>query len=300
MIAVSLRGVSPLSAPRAPGRRDWRRRPHTREPRGRRTTHEATRHLAPAFHGRGRGRSVLVLEARDRVGGRVLTHPLTSGGYTELGGMFTGPTQDRIQALAQSVGVGMYPTYNVGSNVFMGANGRRSTYPNDSPLGSAPIDPIVAPDILLSVLQLDQLAATVPVDAPWTAPNAADLDRQTLDAWLRDNSTGNPEFLAVVSAATEAIFGGEPHELSLLYTLFYIAASGNEQNVGTFERNFNTGGGAQEQRFVGGAEEIPLRVAAIPRPMTQPPRIVPGPTIRHVPAHSTSLLLSALLEHFYR
>src|SRR6185436_19450826 len=80
------------------------------------------------------GRSVIVLEARDRVGGRVLSHSLVDGNYTELGGMFTGPTQDRIQALAQAVGVGTYPTYNVGNNVFIGANGRRSTYPNDSPL----------------------------------------------------------------------------------------------------------------------------------------------------------------------
>jgi monoamine oxidase len=67
--------------------------------------------------------------------------------------------------------------------------------------------------------------------------------------------------MAVTSAATEAIFGCEPRELSLLYTLFYIAASGNAQNPGTFERNFNTAGGAQESRFVGGAQTIPLRVA---------------------------------------
>ena len=67
------------------------------------------------------GRSVLVLEARDRVGGRVLTHQLTGGGYTELGGMFTGPTQDYIQALATEVGVGTYATYNTGNNVFVGA-----------------------------------------------------------------------------------------------------------------------------------------------------------------------------------
>src|SRR5439155_19588719 len=58
-----------------------------------------------------------------------------------------------------------------------------------------------------------------------------------------------------------AIFGCEARELSLLYTLFYIAASGNEQNPGTFERNFNTAGGAQESRFVGGAETIAVRVA---------------------------------------
>ncbi len=54
----------------------------------------------------------------------------------------------------------------------------------------------------------------------------------------------------------------EPGELSLLYTLFYIAASGNEQNAGTFERNFNTAGGAQESRFVGGAQMVPLQVAS--------------------------------------
>ena len=101
----------------------------------------------------------------------------------------------------------------------------------------------------------------MPVDAPWTASSADDWDRQTLDAWLRANTSGNSEFLAVTSAATEAIFGCEPRELSLLYTLFYIAASGNEQNVGTFERNFNTAGGAQESRFVGGAQTIALRVA---------------------------------------
>lgn len=231
------------------------------------------------------GRSVLVLEARDRVGGRVLTHPV-DGTYTELGGMFTGPTQDFVQALAADVGVGTYATYNVGNNVFMGANGRRSEYPNDSPLGSAPIDPIVAPDIVLAVTQLDQLAAGVAVDAPWTAANADALDRQTLDQWLRASTTGNAEFMNVVSAATEAIFGAEPRELSLLYTLFYIAASGNEDNVGTFERNFNTGGGAQERRFVGGAQEIALRVAAalegrvlLGRPVTRIVQTADGVTV---------------------
>jgi monoamine oxidase len=208
------------------------------------------------------GRSVLVLEARDRVGGRVLTHPLSGGGYTELGGMFTGPTQDRIQALAQSVGVGTYRPTTSATTCSSAPTAGARRIPNDSPLGSAPLDPIVAPDIILSVALLDQMAASIPVDAPWTVANADEYDRQTLDAWLRANTSGNAEFLAVVSAATEAIFGGEARELSLLYTLFYIAASGNEQNVGTFERNFNTGGGAQEQRFVGGAQEIALRVAA--------------------------------------
>jgi monoamine oxidase len=207
------------------------------------------------------GRSVIVLEARDRVGGRVLNHQLASGSYSELGGMFIGPTQDRIQALAKDVGVDTFPTYNTGNNVFY-ANGRREEYPNDTPFGTAPPDPVVAGDIAAAVSLLDQMAQSVPVESPWTASSAEEWDRQTLDTWLREHSSGSWEFMAVVSAATEAIFGCEPRELSLLYTLFYIAASGNEQNQGTFERNFNTAGGAQESRFVGGAQTIPLKVAS--------------------------------------
>ena len=207
------------------------------------------------------GRSVIVLEARDRVGGRVLNESLGGGDYAELGGTFQGPTQDRIKALATEVGVGLYNTYNTGNNVFW-ANGRRLEYPNNTPLGTAPPDPVVAGDIALSVAQLDQMSLEVPVDDPWSAPNAAQWDRQTLDSWLRDNTSGSDEFMAVAAAATEAIFGCEPRDLSLLFTLFYIAASGNEQNPGTFERNFNTTGGAQMRRFTGGAARVPQRVAA--------------------------------------
>lgn len=207
------------------------------------------------------GRSAVVLEARDRVGGRVLSEQLGGGDYAELGGMFQGPTQDHIKALATAVKVGLWPTYNTGNNVFW-ANGRRLEYGNTGPLGTAPPDPVVAGDIAAAVAQLDQMSTSVPVDAPWTSPNAAEWDRQTLDTWLRANTSGSDEFMAVVSAATEAIFGCEPGELSLLYTLFYIAASGNEQNAGTFERNFNTQFGAQMRRFQGGAMQVPNRVAA--------------------------------------
>jgi monoamine oxidase len=208
------------------------------------------------------GRSVVVLEARDRVGGRVLKHDLRVGSYSELGGMFTGPTQDHIKGLAAELGVGLYPTYNTGNNVFVGGDGRREEFPSDTPLGTAPADPLVAPDITLTVAQLDDMATKVSVDEPWSSDNAEEWDRQTLDTWLRGHTSGNPGFMAVTSAATEAIFGCEPRELSLLYTVFYIAASGNEQNQGTFERNFNTKDGAQEQRFAGGAQLVPERMAA--------------------------------------
>jgi monoamine oxidase len=208
------------------------------------------------------GRSVVVLEARDRVGGRVLNEPIGGGAIVDVGGTFTGPTQNRIQALAREVAVPLFKTYDTGNGVFVGGDGRREEYPSGTPLGNAPLDPVVAADIVLAITQLDEMAKTVPVDRPYEAAKAQEWDRQTLDTWLRTHSSGSDEFMAVVSAATEAIFGAEPRDLSLLYVLFYISASGDERNPGTFERNFNTTGGAQEQRFAGGAQLVPLRVAA--------------------------------------
>jgi monoamine oxidase len=101
----------------------------------------------------------------------------------------------------------------------------------------------------------------VPVDAPWTAAKAAEYDGQTLDTWLRANSSGSERFMKLVATATRPIFGAEPSEISLLFTLFYIAASGNETNPGTFERNFNTQGGGQETRIEGGAQLISIKMA---------------------------------------
>ena len=61
--------------------------------------------------------------------------------------------------------------------------------------------------------------------------------------------------------ATRPIFGTEPRDLSLLFVLFYIAASGDEQHPGTFERNFNTRNGAQMWRLAGGSQLLALRIA---------------------------------------
>jgi monoamine oxidase len=55
--------------------------------------------------------SVLVLEARNRVGGRLLNHTLTKGSVVGLGGQWVGPTQDRVLALAEELGLGLFPTY---------------------------------------------------------------------------------------------------------------------------------------------------------------------------------------------
>ena len=209
---------------------------------------------------RAAGKSVIVIEARDRVGGRVWNHPLDGGVVTERGGTFYGPTQDRVLALAKELGMETFPTFADGQNVAI-IDGDRSTYSDDGPTGTAPPDPLILAELATAVSALNEMSLEVPVDAPWMAPRAAEWDGQTLESWIRDNSFSE-RFRRLVPMATRPIFGGEPRDLSLLFTLFYIAASGNEQNPGTFERNFNTRAGAQESRFVGGSQQIALKIAA--------------------------------------
>jgi monoamine oxidase len=215
--------------------------------------------LTAARRIRAAGRSVVVLEARDRVGGRVWNHDLGSGVISERGGTFVGPTQGRLMALASALGVGTFDTYDDGQDVYVNGS-ERLTYSDTGPLGTAPPDPTTVAETAAVVAQLDQMSTTVPVDAPWDAPNAEQWEMYTLEKWVKENSASS-NFQKLVPVATRPIFGAEPRELSLLFTLFYIASSGDEKNPGTFERNFDTRGGAQQSRFIGGSQVIAFKIA---------------------------------------
>jgi monoamine oxidase len=194
------------------------------------------------------GKSVVVLEANDRVGGRVWNHELGNGEFSERGGTYVGPTQDHIIKLAADHGIGTFSAVIPGDNVYVDPDGQRSTYSDTGPTGTAPLDPLILADLANVVSTLDSMSLEVPVDAPWNAPRAREFERYTLEEWIRQNSASD-RFRALVPTATRPIFGVEPRELSLLFTLFYIAASGDETHPGTFERNFNTRDGAQERRL---------------------------------------------------
>jgi monoamine oxidase len=206
------------------------------------------------------GRTVTVLEARDRVGGRVWNHDLGHGHVSERGGTFVGPTQNHITALAHELRVGTFPVYDRGDDVYV-ADGDRMTYSDRGPFGTAPPDPTITAGLARLVLSIDAMSAAVPVDAPWTASNAAALDGQTLQSYF-DEQGASPRLQQVAAAALRGVFGAEAREVSMLFALFYTAAAGDPRHAGTFQRLFDTRGGAQNSRLVGGSQMVPITMAA--------------------------------------
>lgn len=205
------------------------------------------------------GKSVLVLEARDRVGGRVYGLPLGDGTTSEGGAEFIGPTQDRIAALAQSVGVGTFKTYNTGKNVYF-RNGKRQTYATDGLLGAVPPDWGVI-DLQIAMNQLADKAKKITPGEPWKVAEAEEWDSQSFFTWSRGATiTSGARFL--FDAFISSTLSVRSKEVSLLYVLNYIASAGNSTNIGTIDRLINTKDGGQESRFVGGSQEIPKKLAA--------------------------------------
>jgi len=208
------------------------------------------------------GRSVLICEARNRVGGRTWSHEVAPGVIAELGGTWIGPTQDHVIRLVKELGLHLFDQHFEGQTVYL-SRGDRETFKDRPPLGAVPPDPLIIPDLAVAATWINRIAAQIPVGKPWAAEDAEALDRQTLESWLRARTLNVLDQTAQnLSAGFEAVFGAEAREVSALFALHYIACAGSEGAPGTLERLLNTRNGAQERRVVEGAQAISTRMAA--------------------------------------
>lgn len=194
------------------------------------------------------GKKVAVVEARDRIGGRVENKQLQNGGVTELGAAFVGPTQDDVLALIEELGLETLDEYNKGSNLAL-VSGQRFLYDSSSPVPD--LDSASLQAAAQAFGQLDAYAATIDVSKPWSHPNASDWDSLTLATWISQQSLPSP-VLALLDTAFPALLSVDPGESSFLHVLSYIAAAGNSTTPGTFERLLSVEDGAQAKRVVGG------------------------------------------------
>ncbi|MGA4728003.1 flavin monoamine oxidase family protein [Micromonospora taraxaci] len=187
------------------------------------------------------GAQVRLLEARDRVGGRVLTRWLPDVTQLDLGAQWIGPTQDRMYALVAEHGLATFASAALGAPTVLWAGERRA----EPPARAARVLGL-----------LDEYAARLDPTAPWQAPEAAQWDRTVLGGWLRatagDDDTA--DYLGRVLAGGLLATGAD--EVSLLHLLFYLRSAGGTGPL------LGMAGGAQQDRIVGGPPALAERMAA--------------------------------------
>jgi monoamine oxidase len=195
------------------------------------------------------GREVVVLEARERVGGRLVNAVLTAGIEVDVGGQWVGADHTRVQGLAGELGVEIFPQHCEGQNL-LDLDGRRRLYRGTIPR----VGPRVLWDIFLARRRLDRLAKGVSAEEPWAAERAAELDGQTLAEWCAKN-VRTESARKLIGLAGRTVWGAGPEELSMLHVLFYVSSAGS------FDALIDTEGGAQQDRLDGGAQLLPLGLA---------------------------------------
>ncbi|MFN8018194.1 MAG: flavin monoamine oxidase family protein [Acidimicrobiales bacterium] len=199
------------------------------------------------------GHEVVVLEGRDRVGGRTEGGTTADGTPIELGGQWVGPTQTRMYELIAELGLETFATHNEGELVVQ-LGGKTSRM--KSHRGAIPkINPFAIADLGQGLARFTKLASTIPLERPWESAKARQLDGQTFETWIRRNLR-TPTGRAYFRIACEAVFSAESTDLSALHALFYAHSGTDLETLLSVDR------GAQQDRIVGGSIKISEAMAA--------------------------------------
>jgi len=198
------------------------------------------------------GLTVTVLEARDRVGGR-LEGGVLAGHPVELGGTWIGAGHTAMLRLVEELGLETFPTWNDGDLVVR-LRGRRTRMAGRK--GAVPrLNPIALADLAQGLARFDRLARSVDPSRPWAHPRAEVLDGQTYETWVR-RTLRTPTGRAYFRVALEAVHSADGSDVSLLHALFYAASNGDLETLLAVDD------GAQQDRVVGGSVQVAERLAA--------------------------------------
>lgn len=189
---------------------------------------------------------IVVLEARDRVGGRT-KHGRIAGIDIDLGGMWMGASQHRLEALAGTYGVDTYPTW-LGGKAVLRLAGTEHHAPGDDLEGLLSLSDKV--QYLWLERRMAALSRDLDVNAPWDHPRAARLDRVTVESWA-DRNTRSPRLRSLFRLLCRSLFCAEASQVSMLFFLHYVKSGDGLETLIS-----NGPGGAQNFTFHGGLSRI--------------------------------------------
>lgn len=194
----------------------------------------------------GQGKNVLILEARDRVGGRMVRTSVSGGGWFDLGGQWIGPTHTGILELAASLGIEHFDFHATGLTTVC-YDGTLSTFDDSSPPTLASVSAADIAEAHEVLEKFHTLAATADIECPWLTPNAAGLDAQTVSSWLETATTSEFARFRIKHWVLND-FGCDPDAMSMLFALITHSAGPEDEDP-------------EQWLFHGGAGQIPERLA---------------------------------------
>ncbi|MFJ7288540.1 flavin monoamine oxidase family protein [Curtobacterium sp. NPDC098951] len=195
------------------------------------------------------GKTVAVLEARDRVGGRTWTNDI-EGVTLEIGGQWVSPDQTALLETLDELGLDTYDRYREGSSVYVDEHGTRTEYTGDI----FPLPEATAVEIERLVAVVDEYVAKVDPDRPWETPDAAALDEVSFREWLRRLSDDRVATENVELFIAGAMLTKPAHTFSALQALLMAASAGSFSNL--VDADF-----ILDKRVVGGMQQVSERLA---------------------------------------
>ncbi|XP_033981756.1 probable flavin-containing monoamine oxidase A [Trematomus bernacchii] len=193
---------------------------------------------------------ILVLEGKDRVGGRTVSTEIPAANGVDrwdFGGQWVGSTQTHILELIKELGLETYPQFSIGKKVHhMGGPGAKVRTYTSIPT----LSPLVLMDLTQLLWKIDRLLATVCVQDPSMTPGAVELDSMTLQSYI-DKQAWTTELKEEMGLCSRSLFGMEPSQMSFLFFLMFAAAAG-----GLLALLESTPGCAQELKIKGGTQQL--------------------------------------------
>lgn len=173
------------------------------------------------------GKKVVVLEARNRVGGRVKSGTI-AGRKVDVGGMWAAASQTRILELIKEFGFALVPQFEAGKNITEANHKRFEASGNSYGFGKAADD-----EVDRVMRKVDALSQQVPLDGPWKSAKAREWDTMSAEDWFQKNTT-NPEVLSTLQGLTRGILTADAYQVSFLYFLFYMRSGDSFESQAGF------------------------------------------------------------------